>query len=262
MSIRAAHLVHLGDRFAVFDKPAGLSLATPRSAPAAAVERLVRALPAREREQVTGRELHLVHRLDEPTSGLVLVAFDADQHRELVAAFSERRVVKVYLALVWGRPRPPRGTYAQPLGPDRADRRRMKVDAAGRSAATDYRVLAVGDHVSLLALWPRTGRTHQLRVHLAAAGHPIVGDDLYGGPRHHGIRAEKLRQALDPGRALLHAWRLELPAPKRSRRDAGTLEPTRFEAPPPADFRSTLEASGITLADPGDLWQAPSPHPA
>lgn len=248
---RAARLVHLDDRLAILAKPAGLSLATSRREPDAAARRLVAALPAAERELLAGRELHLVHRLDEPTSGLVAVALDADLHRELATALAERRVGKAYLALVWGRPKPGRGTFASPLGPDRADRRRMRVDPAGRPARTDYLVLAVAAHVSLVALWPRTGRTHQLRVHLAAAGHPIVGDDLYGGPRHRGVRAAAARAALDPGRALLHAWRLELPG----------RQPGRFEAPLPEDFRRAATACGLPLAFPQNLWQAPPELP-
>lgn len=209
------------------------------------------ALPEAERAALAERELYLVHRLDAPTSGLVLVAFDAEMHRELARALADRRVTKVYLALVWGRPRPRQGSFRAPLGPDRADRRRMRVDGAGRAARSDYRVLAAAPHVALVALWPRTGRTHQLRVHLAAAGHPIVGDDLYGGPRHRAVAAPALRRALAPARALLHAWRLEV---------AG-LEPARFEAPPPADFAAALAAAGLDLAPSGDLWHSPPDLP-
>jgi 23S rRNA-/tRNA-specific pseudouridylate synthase len=246
-----ARLVHLGDRFAVVDKPPGLSLATPRDRPEEAAARLVGALPPAERVGVEGRELRLVHRLDAPTSGLVLIAFDAALHRALATAFAERRVGKVYLALVWGRPRPAEGSFTASLGPDRADRRRMRADPSGRPAHTDYRRLGARSQVALVALWPRTGRTHQLRVHLAAAGHPIVGDDLYGGPRHRGVRDPALRAALAPPRALLHAWRLEVPE----------LEPARFEVPPPPDFAAALSAAGLALADPGHLWQPPDRIP-
>jgi 23S rRNA pseudouridine1911/1915/1917 synthase len=247
-----ARLIHLGDRFAVLDKPPGLSLATPRSEPLdAAARRLVAALPAAEGAALAGRELRLVHRLDAPTSGLVVVALDEEMHRELARAFAERRVAKVYLALVWGRPRPRQGSFRAPLGPDRKDRRRMRVDGAGRAARSDYRVLAGAPHVALVALWPRTGRTHQLRVHLAAAGHPIVGDDLYGGPRQRAVRDAALRRALTPARALLHAWRLELPG----------LEPARFAAPPPADFAAALAAAGLALAPSDELWHAPRDIP-
>jgi 23S rRNA-/tRNA-specific pseudouridylate synthase len=118
------------------------------------------------------------------------------------------------------------------------------VDGAGRAARSDYRVLATAPHVAAVALWPRTGRTHQLRVHLAAAGHPIVGDDLYGGPRHRAVRDAGLRRALAPERALLHAWRLDVPG----------LVPARFEAPVPGDFAAALAAAGLELAPAGDLW--------
>jgi len=243
-----ARLVHLGDRFALLAKPAGLSLATPRAEPQAAVRRLVDALPARDRQLLAGRELHLVHRLDAPTTGLVVVALDAEQHAELVRAFGERRVAKIYLALVWGRPRPRGGRWSAPLGPDRGDRRRMRVDAAGRPAVTDWWVAAAAPYVSLVALWPRTGRTHQLRVHLTHAGHPIVGDDLYGGPRHRGVGDPALRRALDVERALLHAWRLEIPL----------LAPSRFEAPPPRDFAAACAAAALDLASVQELWQSPA----
>jgi len=242
-----ARLVHLGDRFAVLDKPAGLSLATPRHAPDAAAARLVAALPAADRAALAARELHLVHRLDVSTSGLVVVALDAEAHRDLAGRFARRAVTKLYLALVWGHPRPRAGRWEVALGPDREDRRRMRADPAGRPAVTDWQVLATARHVALVALWPRSGRTHQLRVHLAAAGHPVVGDDLYGGPRHRGVRERGLAAALDPGRSLLHAWRLELPG----------LEPSRFEAPVPDDLAAALAAAGLPLAPAGELWHPP-----
>jgi 23S rRNA pseudouridine1911/1915/1917 synthase len=244
-----ARIVHLGDRFVVGDKPPGLSLATPRSAPEAAAERLRAALAPDERALLDGRDLLLVHRLDAPTSGLVLAALDADEHRRLAAEFAARRAAKTYLALVWGQPRPGAGAFDAPLGPDRGDRRKMRVDAAGRRARSEYAVLARAPHVALVALWPATGRTHQLRVHLAAAGHPIVGDDLYGGPRARGVRDPALRAALEVPRALLHAFRLELPA----------LAPSRFEARLPPDFAAAAKAAGVGLAGAFELWHPPRP---
>ena len=233
-----AALLYFGDRFAAIDKPAGLSLRTSRADPHGAARSLVEALRFRDRELFAGREPQLVHRLDESTSGIVLVALDADIHRELVTRFAQRQAEKSYLALVWGHPRPAAGKWEDRLGPDKKDRRRMRVDPEGRSALTEYRTVAKAPHVALLALTPRTGRTHQLRVHLAAAGHPIVGDDLYGGPREHSVRPPALRAALTPGRSLLHAFRLAVPG----------LEPESFEAPLPADFAATLAACQIPLA--------------
>lgn len=241
-----ARLLHLGDRFAALAKPAGISLATPRVDPHAAARRLVAALPPEEREMLAGRDVRLAHRLDVSTSGVVIVALDEECHRDLLALFAARAVLKLYLALVWGHPRPRRARLEAPLGPDPRDRRRMRVAAGGRPARTDYRVAAVAPHAALLIAEPRTGRTHQIRVHLAAAGHPVIGDDLYGGPRHRGVRDETLAASLAGARSMLHAWRLELPG----------LEPVRFEAPPPADFRSLAAALGLDLVSGGDLWQS------
>ncbi len=232
-----ARIVHLDSRLVVIDKPPGLSLATKPSEPGAAVARIRAALAPAERAALAGGELHLVHRLDVNTSGLVVLARDADMHRALVTAFSERRVEKVYLALVWGRPRPAPGEWTSPLGPDRADRRRMRVDPAGRPSVSGYAIRESGHGVSLLELRPRTGRTHQLRVHAAHAGHPIVGDDLYGGPRHRGVKDRDLRAALAPDHTLLHAYALTLPAPPLA-------EPLTLRVAPPSQFTRALVACG------------------
>ena len=225
-------------------KPAGVSLATRRDEPGAAVARLLDTLDRVEREArgLDPSSLLLVHRLDVGTSGVVLLARDPETHRDLVGAFAERKVGKTYLALAWGKPRPREGRWDWPLGPDRKDRRRMRVDPAGRRAATAYRVLGTGPHASLVELAPETGRTHQIRVHMAHAGHLIVGDDLYGGPRHHAVRDPALRRALDPGRPLLHAWRLHLPP----RSFTGELILT---APLPDDFEGALRAVRIAVPE-------------
>lgn len=241
----SATVLYSDERLAAIAKPPGISLATPRRDPHAAVARLVEAIDEAERtlHGLDAGMLLLVHRLDVGTSGVVLLARDAEAHRELAGAFAARRVSKTYLALVWGRPRPPDGRFDQPLAPDRRDRRRMLVDPGGRPARSDYETVGRGAHVSLLRLTPHTGRTHQLRVHLAGAGHPVVGDDLYGGPRHRGVRDPALRRALDPGRPLLHAWRLHLPPGLR-------FAELIVTAPLPADLRASLAAAGI-----------PEPHP-
>lgn len=229
-------IVHLDEHLLVVSKPSGLSLATKVSEPGAAAERVRASLSGADRARVAG-ELHLVHRLDVGTSGLVLLARDAVTHAALTRAFGERRVEKTYLALVWGRPKPGRGTWEEPLGPDRRDRRRMRVDPDGKPAVSAYAIRETGHGVSLLELHPRTGRTHQLRVHAAHAGHPIVGDDLYGGPRHRGVRDRALRAALAPPHTLLHAWRLDVPAPPLA-------QPLRCEAPLPEAFARALGACG------------------
>lgn len=238
----SATIVYADERLVAVNKPAGVSLATRRAEPYAAVARLLEAVPQDERlaHGLAPEDLLLVHRLDVGTSGVVLLARDADAHRDLVRAFGERLVAKLYLALVWGCPRPAAGRWEWPLGPDRRDRRRMRVDPGGRPSVTDYKLLARASHVSLLRLQPATGRTHQLRVHLAHAGHPIVGDDLYGGPRHRGVRDKELRSVLAPARPFLHAWRLYLPA------TASTPELV-LTAPPPADFTAALTALALPL---------------
>jgi RluA family pseudouridine synthase len=193
-----------------------VSLATKRAEPHAAVARLLAALPEAERLPygLAPEDLLLVHRLDVGTSGLVVLARDSEAHRDLVRAFAEHHVARLYLALVWGCPRPHQGTWEWPLGPDRSDRRRMRVEAAGRRAVTGFELIARAPHVSLLRLEPATGRTHQLRVHLAHAGHPIVGDDLYGGPRHRGPATPSTPELV-------------------------------LTAPPPADFATALDTLGI-----------------
>ena len=239
-----ATVVHADDRVVVVNKPAGISLATRRDDPGGAVRRLCDALePAdRQRLAVAPDSLLLVHRLDVGTSGLVVLARDAATHRELAQAWAARAVLKVYAALVWGRPLPRAGNWSWPLGPDRSDRRRMRVDASGRAALSEYRVAGGPRLASLVLLRPATGRTHQLRVHLAHAGHPIVGDDLYGGPRHRGVRDPSLRSALDPGHPLLHAWRLLIP-PLSGRASLVLV------AEPPPEFNAALAALGIALPE-------------
>ncbi|MCU0223984.1 MAG: RNA pseudouridine synthase [Acidobacteria bacterium] len=246
-----ARLLFADERLVALDKPAGLSLATPPRDPGAAVRRLVEALPAavRREEALDPDALHLVHRLDVGTTGVVLLARDAATHRALAAALGGRRIGKLYLALCWGHPRPRDGRYDAPLGPDRADRRKMRVDPAGRPAATRYRVLAAPPHAALVELRPETGRTHQIRVHLAQAGHPIVGDDFYGGPRHRGVRDAVLRAALAPDHTFLHAWRLELP---------DELGPV-ITAPLPADFAAALD---LLRVSPPALLPGVRPRPA
>ncbi|MEO8503734.1 MAG: RNA pseudouridine synthase [Acidobacteriota bacterium] len=238
MSEPRSTLIHLDEGLAVFAKPPGLSLATRPSEPGAAVARLAASLSPSDRARLGNGELHLVHRLDVGTSGLVSVARDSEVHRELVRAFTERRVEKTYLALVWGRPKPGQGEWSQPLGPDRKDRRRMKVDPDGRPSRSRYAILESGHGVTLLELKALTGRTHQLRVHAAHAGHPIVGDDFYGGPRHHGVRDRALRKVLAPSHTLLHAWRLTVPWQGAAR---------AFEAGLPPQFEAALAACGWRL---------------
>ena len=133
----------------------------------------------------TGGELRpgIVHRLDRMTSGLVIAAKNDFAHRALAAQFKGREVHKTYMLLVHGRVGKDSGEIAKPVGRDPVRRTRMKVGGiAPREALTGYRVVKHFPHFTLVEAQPRTGRTHQLRVHFSAIGHPIVGDTLYGAP--------------------------------------------------------------------------------
>jgi len=147
------------------------------------------------------------------TSGVVLFAKTPAAHRALSLSFQERRARKTYRALVWGHPVPAKGAIDHALGRDPKDGRKMRVWIDGKPSVTRYATLRRFSSVADLELHPETGRTHQIRVHLSATGHPIVGDDFYGGAsRWHGVRDRALREALARlTRPLLHAERIEIP---------------------------------------------------
>lgn len=165
----------------------------------------------------------LVHRLDKDTSGVMVVAKDDATHRALAAQFADRTVRRTYIAVVRGRLAQGRGVINAPLGRHPKDRQRVAVQPSGqgREAITRYRVLARGPGMTLVELTPQTGRTHQLRVHLAHLGHPIIGDPTYGGrPQPAGV-----------ARQLLHAAKLGFVHPL-------TGESVEFTAPWPEAFSS------------------------
>jgi 23S rRNA pseudouridine1911/1915/1917 synthase len=200
------------DDVLALDKPPGVSMATStreEKSAAAAVARLLEACG-----QPADPTLRLVHRLDLGTSGVVLLAKTEASHRALTQAFQTGGARKTYRALVWGHPVPATGSIENPLGRDPKDGRKMKVRPEGKSAITRYQTLARLSSVADLRLFPETGRTHQIRVHLSAKGHPIVGDDLYGGAtRWRGVRDPARRRALaHVERPLLHAERIEVAA--------------------------------------------------
>jgi 23S rRNA pseudouridine1911/1915/1917 synthase len=179
----------------------------------------------------------VVHRLDLGTSGLVLFAKTDAAHLALSAAFAERRIQKRYVALVWGHPRDLEGTVELHIGRSRTQRQKMSVHAPrGRPASTRYRVVESLPALALLEVFPRTGRTHQIRVHLQALGHPIVGDARYGGRSWRGVADPLKRRALrDFERLALHASDLALEHP-------ATGEPLRLKAPLPLDIAELLAA--------------------
>jgi 23S rRNA pseudouridine1911/1915/1917 synthase len=153
----------------------------------------------------------IVHRLDKDTSGVLVIAKDAATLADLGAQFRTHQVEKQYVAFVWGRLRRQRGTIAAPIGRNPAHRKRMAVRHGGRAAVTAFEVCEQLDGITMLRLFPKTGRTHQIRVHLAAMGHPIVGDAVYGAGRARASAAFIRRQAL-------HAERITFRHPHSGRR--------------------------------------------
>lgn len=184
-----------------------------------------------------GRKVFLSHRLDRETSGVMALALDAAAARGLYDQFVARTVRKEYLAVVFGAVAWAEKTIDAPLGAEGGAIRvkRAVGGADGQSAVTAFRRLATDGRLSLVSCSPRTGRLHQIRAHLAYAGHPLVGDKLYCGDGEvymKAVRKEVSRADLDAlgaDRQLLHAWKLSLKHPVDGR-------PLSFEAPVPADF--------------------------
>ena len=179
----------------------------------------------------------LVHRLDKDTSGLLVVAKTALAHQALVSQFAAREIKKTYLALVWGRLPEPEGRIDKDIGRHPTQRHKMTAHPRrGKVAATRWQVRReLPGPLTLLELSPETGRTHQIRVHLASEGHPVLGDATYGGGVSRLSTAPKLMD-LKPlmHRQLLHAWRLEVTHPR-------TGERMSWEAPLPEDFQGVID---------------------
>lgn len=162
----------------------------------------------------------IVHRLDKGTSGLIVAARNDVSHRALASQLSDRTLSRSYLAIARGLVRAEAGELEGPIGRHPKDRLRMAVVSGGRFARTRYEVVERRSGHTLLRCDLETGRTHQIRVHLAALGHPIAGDAEYGG-----------RRPGEPQRPMLHAWRLRLRHPR-------TRVEMSFEVSPPADFEA------------------------
>lgn len=218
------------EHLAVVDKAAGMVV---HPAPGNWTGTLVNALRGRGGElsdEAGEARAGIVHRLDKETSGLLLVAKTDHAHRLLSAALAARRVTRRYAALAWGHVTDDRMTVDRPIARDPRDRKRMAVvNSGGRTARTDLVRLARFDAADLFRAQLHTGRTHQIRVHLASLGHPVVGDDTYGGG------GGRRLVALPPRRHFLHAAWLRLRHPV-------TGEPLDFRAPLPPDLAGSLAA--------------------
>jgi 23S rRNA pseudouridine1911/1915/1917 synthase len=198
-------IVYEDDDLLVVDKPAGLAV---HPGPGHVQGTLVNALLAHgsQLSQIGGEERPgIVHRLDKDTSGLLLVAKTDAAHEALAAQFKDRTTEKTYIALVRGGLQPSEGIVEAPIARDPAHRQRMAVVPEGREAVTHYRALAYLDGYTLVEVKPRTGRSHQIRVHFASLRHPVAGDTTYA------------RGAKDPvPRLFLHAHRLRFQHPRTS----------------------------------------------
>jgi 23S rRNA pseudouridine1911/1915/1917 synthase len=235
----ALRLVYQDDDLAVIDKPAGVVV---HPAPGHARGTLVQGLLARlDHLSGVGGVLRpgLVHRLDKDTSGLLVVAKNDRAHQSLQEQLRARTLARTYRAICWGVPRQPQGSIDVSIGRHPHDRKRQAVREDGRAASTSYCVDVVLRGAALLTVQLRTGRTHQIRVHLMHLGHPVLADDVYGGGagRLRGAAPEHrlaLKAALAAiGRQALHASRLQLVHPR-------TGQPMEFAAALPEDFEAAL----------------------
>jgi 23S rRNA pseudouridine1911/1915/1917 synthase len=204
---------------------------------------LLNALLWRARHWTAPSRPSIVGRLDKQTSGVIVVAKHTRAHAKLQRTLASPRTEKLYLALVYGRVAPPRGTIDLALGRDPRDRRRVIAADHGLAAVTRYlrlgAVAAPPPGLTLLRCRLGTGRMHQIRVHLAARGWPIVGDTKYGAPLWRNMVDAVLREALAGlNRQALHAWRTVFVHPM-------TGQPLAIEAPLPHDLESVLDACGL-----------------
>ena len=235
-------IVFEDDELIVVDKPAGMVV---HPAPGNWTGTLVNALKGRGQalaEGATEERAGLVHRLDKDTSGLIVVAKTERALRTLGKAITERRVARRYAVLSWGHIEKDMLTVDRPIGRDPNDRKRMTIVTAGRQARTDFYRLARFDTSELLRAHLHSGRTHQIRVHLEEVGHPVVGDDTYGGG------GARRMMGLPPKRHFLHAAWLVFKHPV-------TGELLDFRSKLPEDLRQSL----ITASDMADLIAHPDP---
>jgi 23S rRNA pseudouridine1911/1915/1917 synthase len=214
----ALEVVYEDDDLAVINKPAGMVV---HPAPGHYTGTLVNALLGRGGTwsgAAGATRPGIVHRLDKGTSGLIVVARNDVSHRALSSQLKDRSLSRTYMAIVRGLVKDDAGELEGPIGRDPRERKRMAVVRGGRFARTRYEVVERRRGHTLVRCDLDTGRTHQIRVHLAALGHPIAGDAEYGG-----------RQPGEPPRPMLHAWRLRLRHPR-------TRAEMSFEVPLPSDF--------------------------
>lgn len=217
-------IIHEDDALLVVNKPAGMVVHPAHGHTSGTLVNAVLAHCPQVADVGGPGRAGVVHRLDKETSGLILVAKDEATRAALQRQFKHRQVAKTYLALVEGQVQPREGVIEAPVGRDKRHRKRMAVVRSGREARTMYRAIEYFPDHTLLEVRPHTGRTHQVRVHLAWLGYPVVGDAVYG----------RRRQRLLRGRHFLHAARLRFTHPARG-------EEVEFEAPLPPKLAAVLK---------------------
>lgn len=224
-------VVYEDDDVIVINKPSGMVV---HPAPGHETGTMVSALLFHCRDSLSGiggvTRPGIVHRIDRQTSGLIAVAKNDASHEALAAQLSDHSMYRVYSAIVVGTPREERGVVDAPIARSAKDRKKMAVVAAGRAARTHYEVAESFGQASLLRLRLETGRTHQIRVHMAYIGHPVLGDEVYGGASAQFV---KHHPALFDGQ-MLHASELEFAHPR-------TGERMHFCTPLPENFERCLE---------------------
>jgi 23S rRNA pseudouridine1911/1915/1917 synthase len=233
-------VVYEDEALLVVDKPAGMVV---HPAPGNWSGTLVNALLGRGGSLSSEGEPEragMVHRLDKETSGLLVVAKTDRSHRLLSAAIAARRVTRRYAVMTWGHLPSETLTIDKPIARDPRDRKRMAIVNKGRPAKTDLIRLARFDAGELLRAHLHSGRTHQIRVHLASIGHPVMGDDVYGGGGGRRVAG------LPPKRHFLHAAWLAFNHPV-------TGKPLDFRSPLPADLRHSLSVIAGEHALPEDV---------
>ncbi len=223
----AVPVIHEDAHLFVIDKPPGLVVHPGAGNPTGTLVNGLLAIDPAIASVGDPARPGIVHRLDKGTSGLLVVARTEEAYEGLVAMLSAREIDRRYTALAWGEPAPARGMVDAPIGRSQRDPTRMAVVHDGREARTGYEVVRTFTQparVSLLTCRLYTGRTHQIRVHLAAIGHPVVGDERYGG----------VRPGVSVGRPFLHAAALSFRHPV-------TGEHLELASPLPADLAAVLD---------------------
>ena len=218
-------IIHSDSDFFVIDKPAGLVVHPGAGNLSGTLVNGLLALSPQIRDVGEKNRPGVIHRLDKGTSGLLLAANTNEGYQFFVDELSDRKVKRIYQALVWGVPEGPEGIIDAPIGRSSKNRKKMGIVSKGKNAITTYQVKEswFSSNVSLLELQLETGRTHQIRVHLSSIGNPVVGDDVYGTNRKN----------LTLRRPFLHASKLSFEHPR-------TGKACEFESPLPEDLKSVL----------------------